>query len=281
MDSHAHVFARGLKLAGARRYAPSYDADLAMYLHECDAVNISHGVLVQPSFLGTDNSYLLDALRAQPKRLRGIAVVEPSASDATLTTLNASGIVGLRLNLIGARIPDLAAPSWRELLGHLATMDWQVELHTEARNLKALLPALLLAGVNVVVDHFGRPDPGLGVRDPGFKYLLAMASTGRVWVKLSGAYRNGTNGIGEATAVAAMPLLCDSFGVRRLLWGSDWPHTQFEETAGFAQSRTLLDIWLTNPAERHAVLSETPRQLFRFGDSQTTSEAAPEAKANF
>src|SRR6476659_1862959 len=76
VDSHAHVFARGLKLAGARRYAPGYDASLEMYLRECDANRISHSVLVQPSFLGTDNSYLLDALRTQPDRLRGIAVVE-------------------------------------------------------------------------------------------------------------------------------------------------------------------------------------------------------------
>src|SRR5438876_523740 len=62
IDSHAHVFSRGLKLAATRRYAPDYDATLAEYLNHLGAHGLSHGVLVQPSFLGTDNSYLLPAL---------------------------------------------------------------------------------------------------------------------------------------------------------------------------------------------------------------------------
>ncbi len=32
IDSHAHVFSRGLNLARQRRYAPSYDAPLGDYL---------------------------------------------------------------------------------------------------------------------------------------------------------------------------------------------------------------------------------------------------------
>lgn len=57
------MFERGLPLAGARRYAPSYDATLPAYLAQLDAHGLSHGVLIQPSFLGVDNSYLLAALR--------------------------------------------------------------------------------------------------------------------------------------------------------------------------------------------------------------------------
>ena len=91
-----------------------------------------------------------------------------------------------------------------------------------------ILQPLLEAQVNVVVDHFGRPDPALGVDDPGFAALLAAGRSRRVWVKISGAYRNGANGRGEAIAQAAMPRLKDALGLDRLVWGSDWPHTQFE-----------------------------------------------------
>ena len=42
-----------------------------------DPNGVSHAVLVQPSFLGMDNHYLLDALRRYP-RFRGIAVVQPT-----------------------------------------------------------------------------------------------------------------------------------------------------------------------------------------------------------
>lgn len=51
IDTHAHVFERGLPLADARRYAPTYDAPLPAYLAQLDAHGVSHGVLVQPSFL--------------------------------------------------------------------------------------------------------------------------------------------------------------------------------------------------------------------------------------
>ncbi|MGY4480486.1 hypothetical protein [Bradyrhizobium sp. USDA 3364] len=53
IDTHAHVFHRGLKLAPGRRYAPDYDAPLALYLQQLDQNSITNGVLVQPSFLGT------------------------------------------------------------------------------------------------------------------------------------------------------------------------------------------------------------------------------------
>ena len=73
--------------------------------------------------------------------------------------------------------------------------------------LPALVGPLLAGGLNVVGDHFGRPDPGLAVDDPGFRYLLAQAPTRRRCVKLSGADRSGPDGIGDTIADAAAPLL--------------------------------------------------------------------------
>src|SRR3954447_18372576 len=105
IDTHAHIFRRGLKLADVRRYAPDYDATLADYLAALDANRVTHGVLVQPSFLGTDNSFLLGGLGAAGQRLRGIAVVEPAATQDALTALDKAGVVGVRLNLVGLPIP--------------------------------------------------------------------------------------------------------------------------------------------------------------------------------
>lgn len=265
IDTHAHVFQRGLALAPARRYAPDYDATLDDYLAMLDRHGIARGVLVQPSFLGTDNSYLLAALRRMPARLRGVAVVDPAVPFATLKAMQAAGIAGVRLNLVGrAAVPDLSATSWRRLLGRAADMDWHVEVHREAAGLPALLTPLLEAGVKVVVDHFGRPDPALGVDDPSFRFLLDAAASRRVWVKLSAPYRNGANGRGQQLALDAIPLLRAAFGVDRLMWGSDWPHTQFEHDAGALHGHTALAIWLPDPDERQRVVVDTPTALFGF-----------------
>ena len=264
VDCHAHVFRRDLPMPDRRRAPAGYDATVDDYLRMLDTHGMSHGVLIQPSFLGTDNSYLVAALRAHPDRLRGVAVVEPAIAAEDLQALAAAGVVGIRLNLIGLPTPDFASPGWTTLLRRLRQMQWQVEVHQVAGKLEAVVAPLLAAGLNVVVDHFGRPDETLGVDDPGFRYLLSTGPSRRVWVKLSGAYRNGGHGTGEATALAAVPLLKASHGVDRLVWGSDWPHTLFEHSADYTTERRLLDEWLTDARERDIVLGSTPRALFRF-----------------
>jgi predicted TIM-barrel fold metal-dependent hydrolase len=264
VDTHAHVFTRSLTLAGERRYAPDYDASIADYLAMLDRNGMSRGVLIQPSFLGTDNSYMVSALRQEPKRLRGIAVLAPEAEAGTLRDLAEAGVVGLRLNLIGRPDPAFGTPVWQAHLARVKELGWQIEVQAEARRLAGLLPPLIEAGVPVVVDHFGRLDPALGLDDPGFGQLLGFGPGGRVWVKLSGAYRNGSGAAGQRAAQEAAERLRGAFGPRRLLWGSDWPHTQFETTASPAEALRDLDAWVPDAAERRIILADTPAQLFRF-----------------
>jgi len=229
-----------------------------------DENDISHGVLVQVSFLGTDNRYLIEALRQEPARLRGIVVVEPGITADELRALDEVGVVGVRLNLIGLADPVLASAGWKEHLRRLAMLDWQVEVQAEAQRLPRILPPLLAAGVRVVVDHFGRPDQTLGINDPGFRYLLTLGRTRSVWVKLSGDYRNGQAGRGQQIALSAAAALLGEFGAERLMWGSDWPHTCFEQPGATDAARQALNSWVTSDVDRHAVLVDTPRQLFRF-----------------
>lgn len=264
VDTHAHIFRRDLPMVAGRRYTPDYDVTAENFLQQLDAHGIARGVLIQPSFLGTNNSYLLDALRRYPQRLRGVAVVDPTVSEDVLAEFAATGVVGLRLNLVGLTLPDFSAEPWPKLLRRVAKLDWHIEIHREAKDVPAILGSLLKAGVKVVVDHFGRPDPALGIKDPGFQGLLKFGESRRVWVKLSGAYRNGAEGRGEAIASAAVPLLRGAFGPAGLVWASDWPHTQFEKTANYAAVRAQFDTWITDPAEHTAILCDTPAKLFHF-----------------
>jgi predicted TIM-barrel fold metal-dependent hydrolase len=75
VDTHIHVFVRGLPLAPVRRYVPEYDATCEDYLRHAQPSGVTHAVIVQPSFLGTDNSYMCGVLRQHRHALRGIAVV--------------------------------------------------------------------------------------------------------------------------------------------------------------------------------------------------------------
>lgn len=261
IDTHAHVFHRGLKLAPGRRYAPDSDAPLALYLEQLDRNAMTNGVLVQPSFLGTDNSYLVESLKQASGRLRGIAVVDPAVSADELRGLDRAGVVGIRLNLVGQPLPDLGTTEWKALLGNVKSMGWQVEVQRNASDLAALAPRILDYDLTVVLDHYALPDPKLGVDDPGFQSVLKLGGTRNVWVKISAPYRNGP--AGESFAKAAYPLLRKAYRLDRLLWGSDWPHTQFEAAQSYAKNRQFLDALIVDQSERAQVLA-SPYRLFRF-----------------
>ena len=262
IDGHAHVFVRGLPLAAARRHAPDYDATLAAYLALLDAHGVSHGVLVQPSFLGTDNGFLIGALRAAPARLRGVAVVDPLVDDATLQAMAESGIVGIRLNIVGMPLPDLARPDWQRLFTRVNALGWHVELHRESRDLALAAQPVLDAGCALVVDHFGRP-ASAPADDEGFAWLLGAADCGRIWVKLSAAYRNWPAST-DACAHDAVQALLKAFGPERLMWGSDWPHTQHREIADYTTAHAALAGWVPDAAVRRRILVDTPALLFKF-----------------
>lgn len=271
VDTHAHIFQRGLPLALKPRYVPDYDAPLKDYLAQLDQHHITKGVLVQPSFLGTDNSYLTAALMKQRDRLRGVGVIPPTATADTIAELAGQGIVGIRLNLIGQKLPELKTPVWQGFLSRVQAAGWSVDIQVEAHDLPVVVDGLLASGVKVVVDHFGRPDPTKGIEDPGFRYLLEKGPTGQIWVKLSGAYRNGPKGVGEKIALAASPLLLQSFGPRRLVWGSDWPHTQFEKVASYDAAWASLQQWVPDDRQRATILWDTPVELYHFSSVAAAS----------
>lgn len=279
VDSHAHVFVRGLPLAAERRHAPDYDATLDDYVTHLRVQGLSHGVLVQPSFLGTDNSFFLDVLRRYRHRFRGVAVVEPGICDVALQNLADAGVVGLRLNLIGLPLPDLRGGAWPALFARINALGWHVEIHRGASDLSALLPALLEQRCTIVIDHFGRPDPDLGARDPGLDYLCSVASTGQVWVKLSAAYRSAAYrsasyrsasyrsvraAAGSELGAVLTARLLDAFGPTRLVWGSDWPHTQHRDVIDYAAARAALERWIPDAFTRKIVLCDAARTLFRL-----------------
>lgn len=244
-DTHAHVFTTGLPLAEHCRYVPEYDATPAQYLAQLDRHHVDKAILIQPSFLGTDNSYMLEAIRQSPDRFYGVAVIDPNTPLSAMEALKQQGIIGVRLNLIGQDLPDLTAPVWQQHLRNIKALGWHIELHRPVADLVPLLGVLLAADVKIVIDHFGLPVQK--EQDPGFVYLLKHAETGKIWVKISASYRNGSEEKPTDNTKMLVPLLLKHFGPERLLWGSDWPHTRYEDSMTYTKAIEEIYNWeLTN-----------------------------------
>lgn len=260
VDTHAHVFHRGLSFLPSRRFTPDYDASLDAYIAQLDANGIAKGVLVAVSILGNDNTYLLNSLRAHRERLRGVVAIDPTSDLHLFDGFEAAGVVGVRVNLTGnLPVPSFASGAWAEAVAECVRRDWHVEINDRCARLHESLTPLVEAGAKVVVDHFGMPDRQLGVDEEGFERLLGFAPSGQVWVKLSGAYRTSFD-----IARAAAPRLCQAFSADRLMWASDWPFTQFETSQSYQAQLDAVAEWMPDAAERATVLGETPRRLFKF-----------------
>jgi len=262
VDTHAHVFRQDLPLADGRRYSPDYDATVDEYLAHLDRCGLSHGVLVQPSFLGTDNDYLLQALRRYPERLRGTAVVEPTVSKDELDLLAEAGVVGVRLNLIGKKLENYASAEWQAFFAELAQRDWSVEIQRDMEDLDQVLPPILESGVAVIVDHFGLPNGEIDPVNAHHRMLLSLLPGENIWIKLSATYRSRST---VTQALRSIERLRDAYGHSdRLLWGSDWPHTRFETQTTYAAQFSLMQTLLPDAAERHRILVTNPCELFHL-----------------
>jgi predicted TIM-barrel fold metal-dependent hydrolase len=258
VDTHVHVFERRLPFVAGRRYEPDYDATPENLSREMSAAGIAKAVLVQPSFLGTDNHYLLDAIAAAPQSFAGIAVIDPATGIDELGALKRAGVVGVRLNCIGQPSPDLRQGEYRVMADRFGEIGLVLQIQAEGGHWLSVAPALGDLPCAVLVDHFGRTPAGM--TSGGFEALLsAAAATENVWFKFSGPYR-----FPEAEADRCADAILDAIGHDRIVWGSDWPWTQFESQHSYGETLRWLDRWVGDAGERQRILSDNPARLFGF-----------------
>ena len=247
-----------------RRYTPTSDAPLGRLIDLLDSNRLGGAVLVQPSFLGTDNSFLLSALAetrrpGKMQRFWGVVAVAPDTPAQRLDAMKEAGIIGVRLNLFGAPLPEFGLPVWSKFFNHLNRLGWHVEIHLEGPRLPAALPVFFDHCERIVVDHFGLPDPERPQYCRGLRALLE-ARTGQLWVKASAPYRvfDGQDPVSAAVRCRSIyRLLEEALGSKRVLWGSDWPWTQFASVSSYETTLRWLEDW-RRPAASAVAVSERP-----------------------
>jgi len=253
VDTHFHVFPAAQAVAGAR-YVPAYSASVDAWREQAHAVGVTRGVLVQPSFLGCDNTLLVNTLQAHPAALRGVAVVAPDVGQEQLALLHAAGVRGVRLNLAGAS-HEMAQWSGADALWEaMLALGWHLEVHTDCGALPRVL-AQLPPQLPLVVDHMAKPAQAQA-HDATVRALVRHAQHTPTHIKLSGAYR-----LGGLDPVRTARIWLDALGVSSLLWGSDWPCTNHENLAQYSQLFSSLEDWV-GAAHCAQVLISNPQALY-------------------
>ena len=166
VDCHFHVIAPAdaAPMVPRRSYTPA-PASLDEWRATTLPLGVTHGVVVQPSFYGTDNRVLLGALEQARGTLVGVAAVDDGVSDAELDRLARAGVRGVRMahfeagdpRAMGGFVP-LAA--FDALEDRLAERGMHLDLFTDSRLLPAIADRLQRSRVPVVIDHMGREHGG-------------------------------------------------------------------------------------------------------------------------
>jgi predicted TIM-barrel fold metal-dependent hydrolase len=259
VDCHFHLFDKTLPFVDKPRHTPDYDFTAEDVLATFDRHGVHYGVIAGASLYGTYNDHVIRATRKY-KRLRGTIIADPSLDLYTMEKMTADGIVGVRLvwiSLSDDRLPDIRTYEWRRLLRRVRDLDWHVHLHVGPGRLPSIMPTIEESGAKAVIDHFGYPDPKLGLNCPTFQTVLRAVDNGRTWVKLSAAYRIGR----EAVLPYAAKLL-EVAGPERLVWGSDAPFASFEGKVTYQQTIDDFPKWVPDPAQRRIIGCETPMKLY-------------------
>ena len=263
-DAHMHVF------GPAERYPhvakPHYtlpDGKLQHYLQLMPVLGIQRFVIVQPSFYGTDNACLLDALSQAGNIARGVVMFEPDVSDAELDRFHEAGVRAVRLDLFKrAREPLAAIQSYvRQTAARVARLNWHLQFYVPGYVVRELIPFLATLEVDFVIDHMGYMLEEDGLKPADFAALLELTRSGRGWLKLSGPYRIAKNKGYEAVEHIACQIVEAAPG--RAIWGSDWPHIPNSQR-DTGELLNLLLRWAPDERTRRQILVENPARLFDF-----------------
>lgn len=276
-DCHAHVFGdpRQFPLSPSRTYTPplALPSELAR-LHR--ALHVRRAVVVTASAYGTNNGATLSALKSLGRDARAVVVIDEATRESQLDEMHAVGARGVRLFLGTAGAdPAITRTHLEALAQRASTRNWHVQIFTNLQTLSSLKQAILAAPAPIVVDHFGGARGELGPGQPGFSDLLDMVRSGKVYVKLSAAYRFSRRAPHYEDMVPLARALIEA-NPDRMLWATDWPHTAgdlpgkkptdifpFIEVDD-AQLLNLLPTWAPDPAVRKKILVSNPARLYGF-----------------
>jgi predicted TIM-barrel fold metal-dependent hydrolase len=268
VDSHAHVIDTArFPLSNPEGNVPG--ANECGTAHEfrtvLDAHAMTHALLVNPfAGYGTDNRCMLDAIAGSNGRFKGIALVGHDVDNRALQRLTDGGVIGARFNTLFSGSTSLRGKEGAALLARIKDQGWFAQVYFHSDGILDLLPLLSAAGIKVVVDHCGCPDPTRGLSQPGFEALLELGRSGNAAIKLSGAFRYSTQAWPYADAEPYVRALIDAFTLENCVWGSDWPFVRVARRMDYGPALSLLESWLPDAADRQKVLWDAPSRWFGF-----------------
>jgi predicted TIM-barrel fold metal-dependent hydrolase len=280
IDAHVHVWtpdvdhyplALGFKKEDMK---PASFTPEQLFAH-CKLSGVNRIVLIQMSFYGTDNSYMLDMMQLHQGTFGGVAVINWNRDrpDDQMRRLLERGVRGFRVFpgvWQGDRVQRftdsrdwLAAPGFARMFAAAAETGQSICGLINPPDLPALdAMCRRYPDSPVVIDHLCRIGADGQVRDRDVEALCALAKHQNVYVKVSAFYALGKKQPPYLDLVPIIRRVFDSFGPQRLMWASDCPfqvdHHQYDQSVALVRDH----LSFLSASDREWLLGKTAERVF-------------------
>jgi predicted TIM-barrel fold metal-dependent hydrolase len=271
IDAHVHIWSadtvryplkRGFPKEKMR--APSFTPEeLFVHTRPCGVTRI---VLIQLSYYGYDNSYMLDMMRKHRGVFSGVAMIDKGARPRErMVELARRGVRGFRITPRG-----LPADRWLD--GDAMAAMWRCGADKRLAMCPLIDPKHLPAvekmcrrfpDTPVVIDHFARIGIDGQFRKTDLDNLCGLARHKNVHVKVSAFSALGKRKAPYLDLAPMIRRVLDAFGPERLMWATDSPW-QVMDGHTYKDSLDLIRVridFLTDD-DRQWILRKTAQRMF-------------------
>ncbi len=274
IDAHVHVWtpdtahyplAKGYTKDDM--HPPSFTPE-ELFKHTKPA-GVDHVNLIQMSYYGFDNSYMLDMIAGHKGVFSGTAVIDPEGADPArlMTDLAKKNVRAFR---IYPKLTKAPVARWLQPAGYSAMFA------AGAKNnqaLSCLIDPDALAEIDrmckkypstpVIIDHLCRIGVSGTIDDKNVQALCDLAKHKRVMVKVGAFYALGKKKPPYTDLAPMIQKVVKAFGPDRCMWESDSPF-QVVDGNRYADSIDLLKKHLPflSAADRDWLLRKTAQTFF-------------------
>ena len=275
-DTHLHIYEPSeiYPLASERNYTPDPRSTLDDYLAVHRALGLEHAIVVTGSANGTNNQVTMDALARMGGKFKGLALLDPSITDAELLRLKNGGITGFRVKANGKG--GLSFEDTKRISARVPDFAWHVEFLAQSMaEIIHAVPFLRSLNMPCVFDHVAHAEPGMNNDDHEFRELLSvLKNEEHAWINLYSFYQLSKSGPPDyADMIDVVQKIVDARS-DRVVWGSNWPHAGI--SVPMPNDGDLLDFLLAvSPDERirNSILADNPAKLYGWPTMETLNDA--------
>lgn len=274
IDSHVHVWTNNFERYPLDSQTAPEDMDPKTFFpSDIKEYARRHGVdrivLIQMSYYGTDNSFLLDTIESAPETFSGVAIVDHRRSDldSEIQSLRSRGVRGFRIVITDKPSAiQLSEGEYEDLFRYASEERMAVCPLINPEYLPLLRSACTkMPGTRVVVDHLARIGMSGRIEEDQVKELCLLAESPNVFVKVSAFYALGRKKPPYTDLAPLIEQVRDAYTPQRLMWGSDAPFQVKEGTYADSIDLVRSRLEFLNDEAKDWILEKTAESVF-FSD---------------